>query len=202
MSVKKTYIDRLLAEPNFRAGDPALNKKNKIYRWTRAAANTRAEKGEYASVGNFRHVLNEKTNKYEQSDKPSKQKRTLNNATAKVWFPETKTDKQIADAKYLNLGRDVRFLGSIPIGDFLTDFKGSYREAKDETVDPAEPLNIFLSGKPKQLLTALRLQGVFPPSVTDQKALEFIDRYSFYPDVLEAKTEAGDVNPDYDPKRY
>ena len=204
--VKKTPVDLLLAEPKHTSGSPALDKKNKRFQWSRKAANTRATKREYNSVGTVRYILDKRTNTMKPTQDPAKLKRTLHNATNKVWYPptgDTATIKQLGKNKQSKNGREVRFLGAIPLQEFINTFPNVFTNPKDEDIKADEHmLNIQLAAIPEDLLKSLRLYQVFPPSISDEDALEFIDRFSFYPDVLEQTNSDGTVNPNFDRPRY
>ena len=156
--------------------------------------------------GTVRWVLDNKTKTWKRTQDPAKLKRTLHAATNKVWYPPTGTNatkKQLLKNKHTKNGREVRFLGAIPLSAFLDAFPGSFSTPEDEEIDPAnEMLNIYLAAVPEDLLMALRLYQVFPPSISDADALAFIDAFSYFPDVLEKETDDGEVNPSFDEARY
>lgn len=204
--IKKIPVDMLLAEPKHLSGSPALDKKNKRFQWSRKAANTRATKREYNSVGTVKYVLDKRTNTMKPTQEFIKLKRTLHNATNKVWYPPTgdnATAKQLLKNKQTKNGREVRFLGAIPLQEFIDTFPNVFTNPSDEDIKADDQmLNIQLAAIPSDLLKSLRLYQVFPPSISDAEALEFIDRFSFYPDVLEKTDSDGGVNPNFDKVRY
>jgi len=198
MSLKQGTIavESLLEEPKLKNNDPAVEKRNVIYRWTRDAANERAKKDTYFSIGTFSY-----DNKGVKTAKQASQKRFLHTAKEKVWYPTDKTEDQRKKNLNSKKGPEVRFVGAIPLQAFVKVFPEVYKPTKGSDVDyKAAKLNIFLSGMPADIVKALRFRKVFPASISDADAQNFIDRFAFYPAVLRESMD-GEANPEYDEAR-
>jgi hypothetical protein len=203
-TTKQIPVDRLLQEPEHDETSDALSEKNKIYRWTREAADKRAKEGIYNSVGTYKYEEDAKTGKKHQTTKPNRLRRNLRTAYAKVWYPVDNTQKQKDHISHSKLGTGVRFLSSIKLADFQKSFPTVFRAPKDKDVDPnTTELNIYLAAQRADLIKALRLHGVLPAAISNAQAEEFVDAHSLYPDVLrEFEDDEETPNPKYDPERH